>query len=58
MNGNIEIEIKEGEGSTFIVTIPFEKASEPAAEKNETEEAEVSITNLHVLLVEDNELNM
>lgn len=58
MNGTIEIESKEGEGSTFVVTIPFERASAPAAEKIETEEAEVSIANLHVLLVEDNELNM
>lgn len=57
MNGTIEITSKEGAGTTFFITIPFEIAEEPVeiADENDTEEA--SIQNLKLLLVEDNELN-
>lgn len=58
MNGTIEIESTEGEGSTFVVTIPFEIAGTPMVENKEAEDSEASIQNLRILLVEDNELNM
>ena len=58
MGGTIEIDSTQGEGSTFVVTIPFEIAEAPKAGNGETEENEASIQNLRILLVEDNELNM
>ena len=58
MGGCIEIESIEGEGSTFVVTIPFEIADVSDLKIAEKEVEEASIQNLRVLLVEDNELNM
>lgn len=58
MNGTIEIESTVGEGSTFVVTIPFEIAEAPMAENNGSEDSEASIKDIRILLVEDNELNM
>ena len=57
MGGSIEIDSTQGEGSTFVVTIPFEIAD--ASEiTNEVTEQKASIQDLRILLVEDNELNM
>lgn len=57
MGGTIEIDSTQGEGSTFVVTIPFEIAD--ASEiTNEVTEQKASIQDLRILLVEDNELNM
>lgn len=56
MHGSIEVTSKEDVGSTFVLTIPFEIAEAPAT----TEQPPVledSIQGLHLLLVEDNELN-
>lgn len=58
MGGTIEIESTQGEGSTFVVTIPFDIAQAPETGNAETAENEVSVQNLRILLVEDNELNM
>lgn len=58
MEGTIEIESTEGEGSTFVVTIPFEIAQAPETGNVEIEDNQASIQNLHILLVEDNKLNM
>ena len=61
MNGTIEITSKEGIGTTFDVTIPFEIGEEEAAKRskiNENNNANVDISGLNILLVEDNELNM
>ncbi len=58
MNGTIEIQSREGEGSTFIVTIPFEVAQETAVYQTGRNQAKADITGMRILLVEDNELNM
>lgn len=57
MNGTIEITSKEGAGTTFFITIPFEIAEEPVEIADENDMEEASIQNLKLLLVEDNELN-
>ena len=57
MNGTIEITSKLGEGSTFTITLPFEIADEAAVKKAHTQEAKASISGLHFLLAEDNDLN-
>ena len=58
MGGTIHIESKEGEGSTFVVTIPFDIAPAPETENEGAEGKEGSLKNLRILLVEDNKLNM
>lgn len=57
MGGTIEITSKEGSGSQFVVTIPFEIAPPPADAPVLTPAADNSVQDLHLLLVEDNELN-
>ena len=57
MNGTIEITSKEGAGSTFIITIPFEIAPPPEKQKMQDQSGEADIHGLHLLLAEDNELN-
>ena len=58
MGGTIDIQSTEGEGSSFVVTIPFEIAQPSEMGNAQQEETEASIQNLRILLVEDNELNM
>ncbi|MDD6190058.1 MAG: ATP-binding protein [Firmicutes bacterium] len=58
MNGTVEIDSEEGVGTTFVVTIPFKIAEESEIRVDEADDSEVSIENLMILLVEDNELNM
>ena len=58
MGGTISFESKEGTGTTFVIRIPFQIDAD-MKDRNETEEkTETSIQGLHVLLTEDNELNM
>ena len=58
MGGTISFEGKEGTGTTFVIRIPFQIDAD-MKDRNETEEkTETSIQGLHVLLTEDNELNM
>ena len=62
MNGNLQIKSKLGEGSTFIVEIPFEKASEQQREaylqaNAVSEDDNLQFMGRRVLLVEDNALN-
>ena len=57
MNGTIEIESREGEGSTFIITLPFEIAEKPPLPPANDAQAGESIAGLHLLLAEDNVLN-
>lgn len=56
MNGTIVVTSKEGEGSTFVITLPFEIAEKPEEILAEMD-GEVNIAGLHLLLAEDNELN-
>ena len=58
MSGTISFESKEGTGTTFVIRIPFQIDAD-MKDRTETEEkTETSIHGLHVLLTEDNELNM
>ena len=58
MGGTISFESKESAGTTFVIRIPFQIDAD-MKDRNETEEkTETSIQGLHVLLTEDNELNM
>ena len=58
MSGSISFESKEGTGTTFVIRIPFQIDAD-MKDRTETEEkTETSIQGLHVLLTEDNELNM
>ena len=59
MNGTIEVSSWEGAGSTFVITLPFEIAPEQKLERPDkpTAEEAKSIRGLHLLLVEDNDLN-
>ncbi|MCM1058220.1 MAG: ATP-binding protein [Firmicutes bacterium] len=54
MNGTIAVESRPGEGTKVLFTIPLKVCEEAAAPETE----DVDLTGLHVLLVEDNELNM
>lgn len=58
MGGTIDVTSKLDKGSRFVIEIPFDIASEEDIRKNETENNENDISGIHVLLVEDNELNM
>ena len=58
MGGTVSFESKEGIGTTFLIRIPF-RIDTDRKDRNEAEEkTETSIQGLHVLLTEDNELNM
>ena len=58
MGGTISFESKEGTGTTFVIRIPF-RIDTDRKDRTETEEKmETSIQGRHVLLTEDNELNM
>ena len=59
MNGTLTFESEEGKGSTFVITIPFQIDSDKTIEvKERASEEKLSIQDYHILLVEDNELNM
>ena len=58
MGGTITFESEKGVGTTFVIRVPFQ--IDPDADKREEPKnvSEKSIKGLHVLLAEDNELNM
>ena len=58
MGGTITFESEESVGTTFVIRVPFK--IDPDADKHEgqNDSLEKSIKGLHVLLAEDNELNM
>ncbi len=59
MGGTISVTSKLGEGSTFVVDLPFAIDPNPEAHAAQDGRAavEASIEGMHILLVEDNELN-
>ena len=58
MGGTITFESKKGVGTTFVIRVPFK--IDPDVDKREEQKdvSEKSIKGLHILLAEDNELNM
>ena len=58
MHGTIAVESEQGVGSKFSVTIPFEIASQSEVVEEVTGDSLLSIKNMKIMLVEDNELNM
>ncbi len=58
MGGTISFESKEGAGSTFVIRIPFRIDTDRDSKVEAGEKTEASIRGLHILLAEDNELNM
>ena len=57
MGGIIEISSKEGAGSTFMITLPFDVAEKPAKTPEETNATSSDIRGVKLLLAEDNSLN-
>ena len=58
MSGSITFESEEGVGTTFVIRVPFRIDTDRDSRAETGEKTEVSIRGLHILLVEDNELNM
>ena len=60
MDGSIEVESSLGEGTTFTFRLPFHLAKENADDTKSDKAAETGkeLEGIHVLLVEDNEINM
>ena len=58
MGGTISFECKEGAGTTFVIWVPFKIDPDVDEHKVQKDIPEKSIEGLHILLVEDNELNM
>ena len=58
MSGTITFESVEGVGTTFVIRVPFRIDTDRDSKVETGEKTEVSIRGLHILLAEDNELNM
>ena len=58
MGGTITFESEEGVGTKFVIRIPFKIDMEADQRKEQENVSEKSIKGLHILLAEDNELNM
>ena len=57
MGGTIDLSSVKGEGTTFVITLPFAIDNDVQEEEHE-EAGDCSIDGVRVLLVEDNDLNM
>ena len=58
MGGTITFESEEGTGTTFVIRVPFRIDTDRSGRSEMEEKPAVSIKGLHILLAEDNELNM
>ena len=58
MGGTISFESEKGVGTTFVIRVPFKIDPDADKGKEQTDASEKSIKGLHILLAEDNELNM
>ena len=57
MNGSIEVASTVGVGTSFTVTLPFERADKAAVPSKDPPPQGASIRGLRLLLAEDNDLN-
>ena len=58
MGGTITFESKKGVGTTFVIRVPFKIDLDADKREEQKDISEKSIKGLHILLAEDNELNM
>ena len=58
MGGTITFERAEGIGTTFVIRVPFKIDLDVDIREEQADVSEKSIKGLHILLAEDNELNM
>ena len=58
MGGTITFESEEGVGTTFVIRVPFRIDTDRSDRVETGEKQEASIRGMHILLAEDNELNM
>ena len=58
MGGTITFESEKGVGTTFMIQIPFRIDTDADTRIKQEERSKASIQGLHILLVEDNDLNM
>ena len=58
MRGTITFESEKGVGTTFVIRVPFKIDLDADKREEQTDASEKSIKGLHILLAEDNEMNM
>ena len=58
MGGTVTFESEKGVGTTFVIQVPFKIDLDADKREEQTDASEKSIKGLHILLAEDNELNM